>query len=199
MIIGIDLAAKEHNKTGISILSNSKSRLKILYSNERILNEIRKYRPKIVAIDAPLSIDNRVCDKNLKFLGVMPLKLPSMVLLAKRAIYLVEQIKQIKPTNNITFIEVFPTGTSKILNIYSKNIEEYKNNIQTILGIELLVNVNKHLIDAFMASITGFLFQAKMTCSIGDDNGTIVIPNRELLDKILDLLRNLKIKIEIEH
>ncbi len=196
MIIGIDLAAKEHNKTGFSILSNSKIRLKILYSNERILNEIRKYRPKIVAIDAPLSIDNRVCDKNLKFLGVMPLKLPSMVLLAKRAIYLVEQIKQ---TNNITFIEVFPTGTSKILNIYSKNIEEYKNNIKTILSIELPVNVYKHLIDAFIASITGFLFQAKMTCSIGDDYGTIVVPNRELLDKILDLLKNLKIKIEIEH
>ncbi len=195
MIIGIDLAAKGKNKTGISIFSNSTNILKIAYSNEEILNEVRIHTPTIVAIDAPLSFGNRACDKNLKHLGVMPLKLPSMVLLAKRAIYLVEKIKE---TNKITIIEVFPTGTSKILNLYSKNVKEYKNNIQKMFGINLPTKINKHLVDAFIASITGLLFQAKMTCSIGDENGTIVIPNREFLDKILDILRNLNLKIEYE-
>lgn len=60
MILGIDLAGKENNPTGLCLLESAKAKLKIVYPDEEILEEIKQNSPELIAIDAPLSFDNRL-------------------------------------------------------------------------------------------------------------------------------------------
>ncbi len=62
-ILGIDLAGKPENPTGISILNvpnletlSPDLKFKLLYKDGEILREIKKLKPDLIAIDAPLSL-----------------------------------------------------------------------------------------------------------------------------------------------
>ena len=191
MILGIDLAGKENNPTGLCLLESAKAKLKIVYSDEEILEEIKQNSPELIAIDAPLSFGNRLCDKQLKYLGVMPLNLPSINLLAKRAVNLVNKIGKKE------IIEVFPTGTAKILKVYSKNIVEYRNNLQSLINFTLPAKLNKHLIDAFLSSLTGFLYLNQLTLSVGENPSYITIPNALNYIEIVEFIKRINFTIEL--
>ena len=191
MILGIDLAGKENNPTGLCLLESAKAKLKIVYSDEEILEEIKQNSPELIAIDAPLSFGNRLCDKQLKYLGVMPLNLPSINFLAKRAINLVYKIGKKE------IIEVFPTGTAKILKVYSKNIVEYRNNLQSLINSTLPAKLNKHLIDAFLSALTGFLYLNQLTLSVGENPSYITIPNALNYIEIVEFIKRINFTIEL--
>lgn len=191
MILGIDLAGKENNPTGLCLLKSAKAKLKIVYSDEEILEEIKQNSPELIAIDAPLSFGNRLCDKQLKYLGVMPLNLPSINLLAKRAVNLVNKIGKKE------IIEVFPTGTAKILKVYSKNIVEYRNNLQSLINSTLPAKLNKHLIDAFLSALTGFLYLNQLTLSVGENPSYITIPNALNYIEIIEFIKRINFTIEL--
>jgi predicted nuclease with RNAse H fold len=191
MILGIDLAGKENNPTGLCLLESAKAKLKIVYSDEEILEEIKQNSPELIAIDAPLSFGNRLCDKQLKYLGVMPLNLPSINLLAKRAVNLVNKIGKKE------IIEVFPTGTAKILKVYSKNIVEYRNNLQSLINSTLPAKLNKHLIDAFLSALTGFLYLNQLTLSVGENPSYITIPNALNYIEIVEFIKRINFTIEL--
>lgn len=191
MILGLDLAAKEYNPTGVCFLKSNIALLQFAISDDEILQKIRQNTLELIAIDAPLSFENRVCDKQLKYLGAMPLNLPSISQLAQRAKNITNKIK------NINIIEVFPTGTAKILRIYSKNISEYKRNLQSLINSELPKKVNKHLIDAFLSALTGLLYLNKLTLSVGEQESFIIIPNPNDYTIIVDFIKKLNIKIEL--
>jgi len=191
MILGLDLAAKEYNPTGVCYLKSDIALLQFAFSDDEILQKIRQNTLELIAIDAPLSFENRVCDKQLKYLGAMPLNLPSISQLAQRAKNITNKIK------NINIIEVFPTGTAKILRIYSKNISEYKRNLQSLINSELPKKVNKHLIDAFLSALTGLLYLNKLTLSVGEQESFIIIPNPNDYTIIVDFIKKLNIKIEL--
>lgn len=191
MILGIDLAGKENNPTGLCLLESAKAKLKIVYSDEEILEEIKQNSPELIAIDAPLFFGNRLCDKQLKYLGVMPLNLPSINLLAKRAVNLVNKIGKKE------IIEVFPTGTAKILKVYSKNIVEYRNNLQNLINSSLPAKLNKHLIDAFLSSLTGFLYLNQLTLSVGENPSYITLPNPVSYTEIAEFIKRIYFTIEL--
>lgn len=112
-ILGIDLAAKTENQTGIAFICNRRIFLKTLYSNEDIINEVVRCKPSVVAIDAPLSLPQGRCclekdcscsvgghfrrsDREMrKFGGVLPLTFPGMKTLTFRGIEIKELINNL--------------------------------------------------------------------------------------------------------
>jgi hypothetical protein len=125
-VVGIDLAGSPKNPTGFCVLSE-KAKTKLLYSDEEIIEEVKKVKPRVIAIDAPLWLPKenqawRPCERLLLQRGFKPLSLllPSMRLLALRA----KRLAEIFRKEGIEVIEVFANASEKILGL-SK--EKYKN------------------------------------------------------------------------
>ncbi len=166
-IIGIDLAALPKNPTGICILKEGSIKLFTVHEDEEIVGIIRKEKPQIVAIDAPLMNEIRVreADKQLKKYGAMPPTMPSMKKLVERARQLIEKIDS-------PIIEVFPTATAKILKIYSKNWRETAEK----LAVEAK---NKHEVDAYLAAYTAYLYLQGKAKEVGGKE-KVVIPKEDI-------------------
>ncbi len=138
--MGIDLAAKNKNPTGICVL-NSKLSCFTVFKDEEILDLINKYKPLIVAIDAPLNIEIpfREAERELIKRGfhVLPLSLKSMQELSLRAQKLISKIKS-------KVIETFPRAVERILRFNYKLFKLYFR--------------NKHEYDAWLCAIVAKLY-----------------------------------------
>ena len=166
-IIGIDLAGKTKNPTGICLLNNDILDFKIVKANDQILKICLDFKPEIIAIDAPIMKGKpriRKADKILKKYKVLPPSLPGMKKLTIRGSNLAEKLSA-----NFKIIEVFPTATAKILGIYSKNYKETAEK----LGIKIK---NKHELDAYICCLTAKLYLEKKALKIGDKEGKIIVP-----------------------
>ena len=191
---GLDLAGSEKRKTGICFLDK---RMKIIfcssvYSNEEIIRLIKKFKPKVVAIDAPLSIPKgrksldersnihfRKCDLELRKMGIkfFPITLGPMRSLTKRGI----KIKNILEKMGFTVIETFPGGAQDILNIprKTKGKEKLYDGLKK-LGIKgLKKSFNHDELDAITCAIVAKFFDEGNYLEIGDkDEGTIILPKK---------------------
>ncbi|MCD6092839.1 MAG: DUF429 domain-containing protein, partial [Candidatus Aenigmarchaeota archaeon] len=94
-IVGLDLAGKEKNPTGFCLLKineREETEIKLLHTDAEIMEEIRKIKPDIICVDAPLSFPPdgyfRDSDIEMKRRGFKPLPpmFPAMRLLVKRGI-----------------------------------------------------------------------------------------------------------------
>ncbi len=131
---------------------------------------INQYKPSVIAIDAPIIKGDslvRKADRLMKKYGAMPLTMPSMRLLAQRGTKVARKFEEL----GYEVIEVFPTGTAKILGFYEKN---YRKSIQH-LNMQNVFN-NKHEYDAYLCSLTAKLHYYGGTKEVGDEQGTIVVP-----------------------
>jgi len=187
-ILGVDLAAKENNPTGICIMEGSKCILQTSYSDSDILRKVIENSPILIAVDAPLTLGERVCDKLLKKYGVMPLNLKSIHSLAVRAINIVEKINKLI---NCKIIEVFPTGTAKVLGVYDRLQYNKIENLKTKLQVSFLKHPTKDELDAFLASLTGFLAINGLTEEIGDEKGKITFPKVNSVVEIIKLVKEM--------
>jgi hypothetical protein len=179
-VIGIDLAGSQKNPTGFCILDVKRkvTHTQILYSDSEIVENVRRVKPQIVAIDAPLTLStkNRKCDDALRNYGTLPLSLPAMRMLAQRGVKLVQKLGRFR------VIEVFPTATAKILGLYSKDEGKVRENLAN-KGFIIKKELNKHELDALFAAITAYLHLEGKSEIIGDEEGKIVIPKPSLLLK----------------
>ena len=98
-VIGIDLAGSEKRPTGVCLMNEKMEVLvKTLFLDEEIVDYVKKLRPELVAIDAPLSIPKgrktiddrsgphlRKCDEELLRMGIkfFPITLGPMRKLTK--------------------------------------------------------------------------------------------------------------------
>ena len=166
-ILGIDLAGKSKNPTGICILKDDDIILKTVFEDKEILDIVNTLRPDIIAIDSPIISGKpriRKADILLKKYKAFPPTLPGMIQLTMRGTKLAEQLSKYSYV-----IEVFPTATAKIMGFYNKN---YK-----ITAEILNVNVkSKHELDAYICCLTGKLFIEGKTEKVGNENEKIVIP-----------------------
>ena len=55
-LVGIDLAGKSANLTGICFLEKNKLHFSTIFSDDDILVYIKRYNPSLIVIDAPLSL-----------------------------------------------------------------------------------------------------------------------------------------------
>jgi len=146
MILGLDLSAKENNRTGYFYF-NKEPIFGILHKNEEILNLIESEKFKYIFIDAPLSYEYpyREEERLLYKHGFkpLPLSLKSMKLLYERANLL--KIKIMEINNDMEVYETFPRAVEKILKLkyqYFSRIFKYKD-----------------IYDAYLAYLAGLFFK----------------------------------------
>lgn len=161
IIVGIDLAGSENNRSGFCQVTEEfgqrETKARTIFTDDEILKEIERLKPDLVAIDAPLSNkkQDRKCDKEMKKYGALSLNLAGMQMLVKRATRLASEIEKI----SVPVIEVFSRATEKIMGLERDSLSK-----------------SIHQGDAILAAITGFLYLEKKTKEVGDKEGKIVIP-----------------------
>jgi len=186
---GIDLAGSEKRISGIAILFKDFSiKTFSLFSNKEIVETIEKFKPKIIAIDAPLTLPKgrksleeksnihfRKCDLELRKYKIkfFPITLGPMRMLTKRGMLL----KSLLEKKGYKVIETFPGAFYDIFGLKRKDKSEILNFFNKILRIENKVN-NLHEVDAITCAYIAYLFYEGKVMEIGDkEEGTIVIPN----------------------
>jgi len=169
-ILGIDLAGKSKNPTGICILKDDDIILKTVNEDKEILEIASTLRPDIIAIDTPIMRGKpkiRKADIILKKYKAFPPTLPGMIPLTIRGSKIAAQLSKYSRV-----IEVFPTATAKILGIYHKNYKE----TAAILNVKVKT---KHELDAYICCLTGKLFIERKTENVGNEKGKIIIPKEQ--------------------
>ena len=184
VIIGIDLPGVEKNPTGWALWKNKVLSTCHLYENQEILEQLTKFEPTLIAVDAPLSLPKkgpmRKADREMYRHGypVFPPRFPAMEKLNLRAIKITQQIKREK----IHIIEVHPTSTRKALKIPTKDWKKIQN-IFIYMGLKGDLEtraLTSHEIDAVTAALTGYLYLQGKIDLIGDgEEGYIVVQTKD--------------------
>lgn len=191
-VLGIDLAGSPKRRTGICVMNENFRIIHVssVFEDSEIIEAAKKFKPNLVAIDAPLSLPKgresldkksnihfRKCDKELWKLKIrfFPVTLGPMRSLTKRGIRLKKVLKNL----GFRVIEVYPGATQDILGIprKQKGREKLLNALKKrgIKGMKGNENVDE--LDAITAAYTGILYLKGKAIEIGDPKeGTIVIP-----------------------
>jgi len=183
VIIGIDLAGKEKNLTGIAVWEPPIVKTCLVYMDEEILRAVTHAKPIIVAIDAPLQLPKkgilRKGDKELikKGYRVFPPGLPAMKTLTLRAIRLNKLITE----KGLKTVEVHPTSTRKALNMPTKDWKTIQEIFKS-MGLKGTLEerpLKPHEVDAITAALTAYLHMQGLTETVGNHGeGFIIIPKR---------------------
>ncbi len=183
VIIGIDLAGKKENPTGIALLKNTTVKTKLAYLNEEILESVFKNHPIIVAIDSPLSLPRkglmRKVDREMMKRGyrVLPPTIPAMRQLTLRGV----EINKLITEKGYKTIEVHPTSTRKALSIPLKDWAEIQKIFKSmgLKGDVQLRMLKSHEIDAITCALTACLYLNNQTEAVGDkEEGYIIVPRK---------------------
>lgn len=163
-IIGIDLAGKEENPTGICILCGDGVKLLTLHTDQELISFVRKVNPSLIAIDAPLSLPKGRCclekdcecavgghfrkaEREIRPYGrVLPLTFRGMKMLTLRGIELGKALKK-----EHMVIETHPRTNQKLLGF--KDLEKDLNEIY-----DLPEDQSEHELDAILAAIVGCIY-----------------------------------------
>jgi len=182
-IIGIDLAGKEENPSGICVFDMDKVDLSTLNTDRNILDIINKLKPSLIVIDAPLSLPKGRCclerecgcavgghfrraEIDIRSYGsVLPLTFQGMKMLTLRGVKLASILKK-----DYNVIETHPRTCQKILG--------FKD---TLSGLGKFFTIppraSEHELDAVVLAITGYFYLKNCYIELGDpDEGTIIIP-----------------------
>lgn len=191
-IVGLDLAGVESRPTGLCILKDMKAETFLVYKDEEVLKRIEESKPKIVAIDAPLSLPAgrksieqrtnvhlRECDKELLRRGIrfFPITLGPMRELTNRGI----NLRRILETKHFRVIEVYPGGAQDILGIPRKQqgLNRLKAGLEKIGVRRLNSRMSDHELDAVTCALVGkFLLEGK-SVTYGTPQQAMVIPKGE--------------------
>ncbi len=183
LFLGIDLAASDERPSGYCVLSSRDLSCEtgIVEKDEELLGLALSVRPRVVAIDAPLSFavsggPFRRCDLEARRRGfmVLPLNLPSMVRLTTRGI----ELKRVLEERGFEVIEVFPTGGFRALGIVPprRGLGEALEGLRK-MGLRIEGAKSVHELDAVMAAYTAFKYFVGEAEVLGDPTeGVIVFP-----------------------
>jgi len=179
--LGIDLTGSERRASGVALLDGYKIEFtKLIYDDEKIVDEAVISHPDVVSIDAPLSLPenpNRIyrdCELELKRrgVGVYWCLLPSMERLTRRGIGLANILRH---HFCLQVIESYPGAAQDILGIPRKR--KGVDVLATALldfGILGNLSVSHDELDAITAALVGIYYLQ------GDYEalGTMIIPKK---------------------
>jgi predicted nuclease with RNAse H fold len=189
MIVGLDLAGVESRPTGFCSLVGLKSETSMLYADAEIIEAVRKVRPQIVAIVAPLSLPPgrksieertnshlRECDMELlrRSIKFFPITLGPMRKLTIRGM----NLKKIFQAEKYAVIEVYPGGAQDVLGIprKQKGLKKLRAGLEN-LGIKgLNIDMSDHELDAVTCAYVGKLYLEGTAIIYGTCNEQIVMP-----------------------
>ncbi len=190
LIIGIDLAGVERKPSGVCLLRRSRVATTLLYSDEEILEYIRRHRPSLVAVDAPLhlppgrrSIDEadgmhfRPCDEELRRRRIpfFPITLGPMRALTSRGVNLRKTLEK----EGIRTVEIYPGGAQDIWGIpRARRDPKGLRKGLVRLGLKgLRKDATDHELDAATGALVGQLFLEGKAEVLGDfQTGAILLP-----------------------
>ena len=188
-IVGLDLAGVETRPTGYCVLAGMDAETSLIFTDKEILAKIRKILPKVVAIDAPLTLPPgrtsleernkvhlRACDRELlkRHIKFFPLTLGPMRKLTERGM----RLKRILEAENFVTIEAYPGGAQDVLGIprKQKGLEKLKVGLDN-LGLKGLSNVmSDHELDAVTCAYVGKLFLEGNAVVYGSPDDGIIMP-----------------------
>ena len=192
-ILGIDLAGKQENPSGVAILDGNKLKLSTLYTDNELYDLIDELKPSVIVIDAPLSLPKGRCclekdcncavgghfrqaERDIRQYGpVLPLTFRGMNMLTMRGIKLKNKLEK-----EYHVLESHPHTSSKILKF--KDPFSGLNQFFTISS-----KSTEHELDAGILTLVGLLYLRDCCVELGDpDEGLIVLPSDE---KCLDTLK----------
>lgn len=198
-IMGIDLAGKVSNRTGLCLLRGSKAETRVAHTDEDIEQFVREKEPDLISIDAPLSLPNgrtsvydddperhfgimRESERELKRRGVnsYPALIRSMQELTKRGIRLAEQFRNA----GYPVIECFPGAAQDVIQLPRKRTDEslLKRGLSRF-GIQGSFRTGKVChdeLDAITASLVGQFFISGYYEPLGcPEENDMIIPQRE--------------------
>ncbi len=191
-IVGLDLAGVETRPTGYCRLVGMEAETFLIYTDKEILTIIREVLPRIVSIDAPLTLPPgrtsledrnkahlRECDRELLKRGIkfFPLTLGPMRKLTERGM----RLKKILKEENFVTIEAYPGGAQDVLGIprKQKGLEKLKTGLDN-LGLKHLSNLmSDHELDAVTCAYVGKLFLEGEAVVYGNPENGIIMPKGE--------------------
>ncbi|MEM2351058.1 MAG: DUF429 domain-containing protein [Thermoproteota archaeon] len=189
--IGIDLAGVETRPSGFAALDESMKVVTMtIYGDGEILREVDRFKPVVIAIDAPLSLPKdrvsldvrskvhlRECDRELLRRGIrfFPITLGPMRTLTKRGI----KLKNILESLGYNVIEVYPGGAQDIFGIPRKtaSIEGLRKGLARLRIKGLRGLRSHHELDAVTAALVAKMFYEGDYEAYGDpEEGQIIMP-----------------------
>ncbi|MGC8924261.1 MAG: DUF429 domain-containing protein [Candidatus Micrarchaeia archaeon] len=187
-ILGIDLAGSNRRDTGVSTLCGKKFvYIGKVKTDDEIMNIIKKFRPVLVAVDAPLTLPKgrkdiddkngvhfRECDLELRRLGIrfFPITIGPMRMLVKRGI----RLKKIIEKLGIRVVEVFPGASYDIFGIDRKNREKIVLRFRKMRYVFDKRKYTQDELDGMCCAITGQMVLSKKAKALKGIDGTIFIP-----------------------
>jgi hypothetical protein len=190
--IGLDLAGVETRPTGLCVLSGMRAETSLVYADQEIVTRIQESKPRIVAIDAPLSLPAgrtsieqktsvhlRECDKVLleKRIKFFPITLGPMRKLTERGM----KLKRILEDKEFSVIEVYPGGAQDVLGVPRKQqgLDKLRTGLEKLRVTGLNSQMSDHELDAVTCALVGKLWLEGKAVIYGTPEQAIIMP-REL-------------------
>ncbi|MCW4047722.1 MAG: DUF429 domain-containing protein [Candidatus Bathyarchaeota archaeon] len=188
-VVGLDLAGVEKRPTGLCILNGMAAETLLVYTDQEILRAIEAAKPRVVAIDAPLSLPSgrksieeranvhlRECDRELLRRGIkfFPITLGPMRKLADRGI----RLRKTLENRHFTVIEVYPGGAQDILGIPRKQrgLDKLREGLEKAGVKGLNSQMSDHELDAVTCALVGKLFLEGKSVIYGTPSQAIIMP-----------------------
>lgn len=189
-VAGIDLAGVSHRPSGCCLLDGLKADTKLLYTDEEIIDWVRKEKPELIAIDAPLtlppgrkSIDERneshyrPCDMELRRRKIpfFPITLGPMRVLTKRGI----KLREVLERAGFRVVEIYPGGAQDIWHIprAKRSLSGLRDGLRKRGISGLKKQCTDHELDAASGALVGRLFLQEKAEIYGDfESGAIIMP-----------------------
>jgi predicted nuclease with RNAse H fold len=191
-IVGLDLAGVEGRPTGLCVLTGMKAETSIVYTDDEVLKRVEESKPRVVAVDAPLSlpvgrksveqrtsVHLRECDKELLQKGIrfFPVTLGPMRKLTNRGM----NLRRILEGRHFRVIEVYPGGAQDVLGIPRKQqgLERLRAGLKSAGVKGLNSRMSDHELDAVTCALVGKLFLEGKSVTYGTPEQAIVMPKGE--------------------
>ncbi len=191
IVVGVDLAGSATRPTGFCLLKRNLSvKTNLLYDDSEIITEIRRLKPHVVAVDAPLALPKgreslekrsdihlRACDRELLNRGIkfFPLTLGPMRKLTERGI----RLKGILEKEGFEVIEVYPGAAQDLLNIPRKKagVEVLRKTLVQygFTGDVMKKSITDHELDAITSALVAKMYIEGEYEAIGDPEEVLMI------------------------
>ena len=180
--LGVDLAAVEKRPTGICIMTERLACMTwTVHPDQAIVETAAYYRPRAVALDAPLSRPLkggfRRCDRELRDVGVnvLPPGLDPMKKLTERGVNLARRLKLL----GLTALETFPRGVRIFLGIpaWVRDRRELIERLKHLGLAGIPATASLHEVDAATCALMAYLWWIGLAQSYGGGReGVIMMP-----------------------
>jgi hypothetical protein len=190
VVVGIDLAGVSRRPTGACCLREYEASTALLFEDRDILEFIRRQKPDLVAIDAPLnlppgrrSIEDRngahfrPCDLELRRhkIPFFPITLGPMRTLTVRGMAL----RRVLEKEGLQVVEIYPGGAQDVWGIprARHDLRKLRRGLLR-LGVKgLAKDVSDHELDAVSGALVGVQFLKGEALVFGDfRTGAIIMP-----------------------